>query len=313
MHPIASKHILHLGTCTSQTASASLRFNFAWYPDLDPSCRRSASIETDLGKYTIIVIKAGDNYTILITPKPPFARRYKVMVPGNECLTFRNLDPNVPTPNDHLILATVPQKKLKRTGVRYEVEVHFTNQNIHKTPKLPPGEIMMQKFYNDEMRHDVCFTFDNACSTKPGSPVDNKIVAHKLILEQWPYFADMLDREKHTRISVNQHSDIHTIPISEIRKQVFEQLKQFMYTRNLKQNPPNPVFSDGTQTQDSVAVEEVYMAAVFFELHELVQMLHAVLVLHLTPRSALAFMIRRACHYPDLQREVVKYVATFCG
>ncbi|KAG0332323.1 hypothetical protein BG000_010113 [Podila horticola] len=133
---------------------------------------------------------------------------------------------------------------MPRTGLRYEVEIRFMSQNISKTPKLPPTEIMMQKFYND----------------KP--------------------------------------SNIHTISIPGIRMHVFEYLKQLLYTSNLQQNPPNSVFSDVTQAQDNVTVEE---------------MLHSVLVSRLNFQSAVAFISRTACHCPDLQTDIVMYVATLCN
>ncbi|KAF9312883.1 hypothetical protein BG003_005834 [Podila horticola] len=160
----------------------------------------------------IIVLQAGVNFKMLNTPKPPLLEDIWLRFQELSVWPSETLIPMYP-PNDHLTFATVPQQKMPRTGLRYEVEIRFMSQNISKTPKLPPTEIMMQKFYNNKY----------------------------------------------------------------------------------------------TITRGGV------FAAVFFKLHEPIQMLHSVLVSGLNFQSAVAFMFRTACHCPDLQTDIVMYVATLCN
>lgn len=227
---------------------------------------------------------------------------------------------------------------LKSVDNCYEVLFRFSDKVI--TPALPPslpkrtpGEILLEKLYEDIDTQDVHFVFDSlslpeskaiqdvsttgqACSVAlpdesgpRSNGQDTVLGAHKLVLCQWPYFKTMFESG-----FAEGGSGHKTVRIKDISPKAFQLLLRFMYTGTIAEDTkPTLVYMDPFNTQKDVSWESLYLVAHRYDIEDLCRIARDNIVANLNSLGTVQFLFRSAYLYEDLREPVIKHVAASCG
>ncbi|KAF9414941.1 hypothetical protein BGZ94_000233 [Podila epigama] len=198
----------------------------------------------------------------------------------------------------------------------------------HKKTDKPPK--VLDILCNDTKYNDVSFVFpetsvdslSGCIATKrlkldrPSSAAGNKeevlvertLVAHRVILVQWPYFKAMFESD-----FAEGGAGLRQVTIKDTSLVVFKVLLRYMYTEAVpKDLMPKNVY--GSQNiGDNVSWECIFLAADRYDIEGRREEARSQLLLKLNATEAKDFLFRTTYLFEDLRAYVIEYIVKECG
>ncbi|KAG0027613.1 hypothetical protein BGZ81_005462, partial [Podila clonocystis] len=172
-------------------------------------------------------------------------------------------------------------------------------------PVVPsPSASFLERLYNDVRDRDVAFIFNN-----PDLESTSEITverAHKLVLNQWPYFNHMFRSD-----FMEGGAGEKEIQVKDVKPQVFQLLLRFMYTGVIPQGEqPTVTFSDSLTNPQEASWEDVFLAAHRYELDELCELAQKQILEKLTSQATIPFLFRTGYLFDSFRAPSIKYIAS---
>ncbi|KAG0343213.1 hypothetical protein BG005_002541, partial [Podila minutissima] len=203
----------------------------------------------------------------------------------------------------------LPLDKLEAINGRFKVVVSLSNQEYivpahSKYAAINSAASFLERLYHDVHDRDVSFIFNN-----PDLESTNEITvkrAHKLVLNQWPYFKRMFSSD-----IMEGGAGEKEIQVKDVKPQVFQLLLRFMYTGVIPHGEqPTVTFSDPITNPQEASWEDVFLAAHRYELDELCHLVEKSILEKLTPEAAIPFLFRTGYQFDAFRVPSIKYIAS---
>ncbi|KAF9416963.1 hypothetical protein BGZ94_010065 [Podila epigama] len=209
-----------------------------------------------------------------------------------------------------------------------EVTITLSTEDIHEQQKKKSA-VILEKVHQDTKYSDVTFIFpetrlDSRCakiqaggrkSGKSSSFVDEEkfiaeqtLVAHKVILAQWPYFKAMFESDFAEGGSGHKKITVKDTPLA-----VFNVLLRYMYTETVPADDAVEHMYDNPLNFGNASWELIYLAADRYDIAGLREEAQKRLIANLDSEQAKEFLFRTAYLFQDLRKAVIEYIAKNCG
>lgn len=208
----------------------------------------------------------------------------------------------------------IPRSRLEIVNGRYQVDVCLSSrQYFAPAPPKPfiasklvapdPATSLLNRLYHDVDNRDVSFILSPADSAASNETLVKK--AHKVVLNQWPYFKRMFNSD-----FMEGGEGEKEVQVTDVKPKVFQLLLRFMYTGIIPQEEqPSVAFTDAIANPQEASWEDVFLAAHRYELEELCDLAQKNILNKLTPKAAIPFLFRTGYLFETLRTPVIKYTA----
>ncbi|KAF9215041.1 hypothetical protein BGZ59_002452 [Podila verticillata] len=305
-----------------KTCIKSLEFSFDW--SVTESTPPPQNYDGGDGFFTLSIVLAGpfnnSGITFRLSPRTTFAQSFTIKTPSGSCLASGPLVPGVRTPGFGMTFETqtlaerIPRSRLEILNGRYQVDVCLSSRQYSAPAPKPfvvapkpvasdPATSLLNRLYRDVDNRDVSFILSPADLAASNETLVRK--AHKVVLNQWPYFKRMFNSD-----FMEGGKGEKEIKVTNVKPKVFQLLLRFMYTGIIPQEErPFVAFTDAIANPQEASWEDVFLAAHRYELEELCDLAHKNILDKLTPQTAIPFLFRTGYLFETLRAPVIKYTA----
>ncbi|KAG0084220.1 hypothetical protein BGZ92_010101 [Podila epicladia] len=293
------------GILAPKSCHRTVEFCFEWpVSDSTSPNTMSESFASNMDSFNFNVaseIANADRFAFWVSPRTTFAKSYTLKNPNGSCLASGPLlerEAFYSGVIHQLLHEKIPRSKLDVVNNRYKVEVCLSSREYtapvpEPAPSTPvdlepvaptPAASFLERLYHDAANRNVSFILN----TSDLEATYEEIViekAHKLVLDQWPYFQRVLDGNFMEGIASEKE-----IEILDVKPRVFQLLLRFMYTGIIPQEEhPSATFTDTLTDPQEACWEDVLLAAHRYELDELCEFAHKKILDKLTLQTAVPF------------------------
>ncbi|KAF9325533.1 hypothetical protein BG006_010984 [Podila minutissima] len=317
-------------TSASHVANNAFRveFSFEWpVPNSTSPDTMSESFASNMDSFDFNVapeIANTDRFAFWVSPRPTFAKSYILKSPNGSYLASGPLlvrEGFYGGVVHQLLNEKIPRNKLQVVNDRYVMEVCLSSREyiapvpepaptapVDLEPVAPtPAASFLERLYHDVTNRDVSFIFN----TPDLEATYEEIViekAHKLVLDQWPYFQRMLNGNFKEGVASEKE-----IEVLDVKPKVFQLLIRFMYTGTIpEEEHPSATLTDTLADPQEASWEDVFLAAHHYELDELCELAQKNIPDKLTPQTAIPFLFRTGYLFDALRAPTIKYIAATC-
>ncbi|KAF9298559.1 hypothetical protein BGZ74_009336 [Mortierella antarctica] len=244
----------------------------------------------------LTVLSENKGFTFLVTSCRQFTGSYTLKTPNGTCLSSGSLAQGTGFP---FLAKDIPLDKFEVINGGFKVVVRLSNQEYvpahSKYAALDSAASFLERLYHDVHDRDVSFIVNN-----PDLEAANEITverAHKLVLNQWPYFKRMFSSD-----FMEGGAGKKEIQVKDVKPQVFH----FCFDSS----QPTVTFSDPITNPQEASWEDVFLAAHRYELDELCHLVEKSILEKLTPEAAIPFLFRTGYQFDALRVPSIKYIAS---
>ncbi|KAF9298558.1 hypothetical protein BGZ74_009335 [Mortierella antarctica] len=313
------------GILAPKSCHRTVEFSFEWpVPNSTSPDTMSESFASNMDSFDFNVapeIANTDRFAFWVSPRPTFAKSYTLRSPNGSCLASGPLlarEGFYGGVVHQLLHEKIPRNKLQVVNDRYVVEVCLSSREyiapvpepapitpVDLEPVAPtPAASFLERLYHDVASRDVSFIFN----TPDLEATYEEIViekAHKLVLDQWPYFQRMLNGNFKEGVASEKE-----IEVLDVKPKVFQLLLRFMYTGIIpEEEHPSATLTDTLTDPQEACWEDVFLAAHHYELDELCELAQKNIPDKLTPQTAIPFLFRTGYLFDALRAPTIKYIA----